>query len=396
MKLAAMAGLKNLAGKRVLVRVDFNIPLGPKGRIEPAEGVKIQAALPTVEHLLRANAKVILVSHLGRPKDCEPKYSLAPIAKYLAQLLGRPVRFVDDCLEDGDKVARKLAQLKDGEVALLENIRYYPEEEKNDAKFAKRLAGLADVFVNDAFATCHRAHASTAGVTRYLPSYAGLLVEKEVRSLDRLLKKPQHPFAVLMGGAKISTKLPTLVKMFKVADKVFIGGGMANCFFKAKGYSIGKSKVDPEEVKFAKKLLKNKKLVLPVDVLAASALREDAKVRVTAPDDVHANEYVVDIGTQTMRDFAMELKKAKTLVWNGPVGLFEIRKFSHGSVILGRVIASRSQGRAFGVVGGGETIVCLERTGMAEYVDHISTGGGAMLEYLSGKVLPGIKPLLRK
>ncbi|MFA6603779.1 MAG: phosphoglycerate kinase [Patescibacteria group bacterium] len=397
MKLAVVADLKKLAGKRVLVRVDFNIPLGPKGRIEPAEGAKIQATLPTVEYLVRANAKVILVSHLGRPQGCEPKYSLAPIAKYLAKLLDRPVRFIDDCLEDdADQVAKKLAQLQDGEVALLENIRYYPEEEKNDARFAKRLAGLADIFVNDAFATCHRAHASTAGVTKFLPSYAGLLVEKEVVSLDKLLKKPKKPFYVLMGGAKISSKLPTLEKMLQTADKVFVGGGMANSFFKARGYGIGKSKVEPEEVRFAKKLLKNKRLILPVDVLAASALKENAAVRVAKPDDVRPNEYIVDIGTQTMRDFALELKKARTLVWNGPVGLFEIRKFSHGSIILGRVIAAHSRGRAFGVVGGGETIVCLERTGMAEYVDHISTGGGAMLEYLSGKVLPGIKPLLHK
>ena len=396
MKLQTLSKLRRLAGKRILVRVDFNVPVGKGGRIDDAEGIKIKSALPTIDRLAQAGARLVLVSHFGRPKGCEPEFSLAPVAKYLSKLMGKPIKFIDDCLEDGDKVDRAVAKLKDGEVALLENIRYYPEEEKNDPKFAKRLASLADVFVNDAFGTCHRAHASTAGVTKFLPSYAGLLVEKEVKSLDRLLKKPKKPFYVLMGGSKISSKFPTLKKMLRVADKVFIGGGMANNFFKARGFEMGKSLVSADEVKLAKALLKNKKIVLPVDVLAATAAKEEAKVRICRPDEVKKNELIVDIDVQTMRDFAIELKKAQTLVWNGPVGLFEIRKFSHGSVILGRVIAARSKGRAFGVVGGGETIACLERTGMAEYVDHVSTGGGAMLEYLSGKVLPGIKPLLKK
>ncbi len=396
MRLATISNLRNLKGKRVLLRVDFNIPLGPGGRIGPEEDAKIRASLPTIQRLLQGGARVIAVSHLGRPKDCEPKFSLALVARHLGGLLGQPVLFIDDCLEDGDAVDKAAALLKDGQLALLENIRFYPEEEKNDPKFAKRLARLADVYVNDAFATCHRAHASTAGVAKYLPAYAGLLVEKEVKSLDRLLKNPKRPFYVLMGGAKISSKLPTLKKMLSIADKVFLGGGMANSFYRAKGWSTGKSPVAPEDVKLAKSLLKKKNLVLPADVLAASSLKETAKVRVTTPDRVRASEYVVDIGTSTMRDFALELKKAKTLVWNGPVGLFEVKKFSHGSVILGRVIAAHSKGRAFGVVGGGETIACLEKTGMAEFVDHVSTGGGAMLEFLEGRVLPGIKPLLRK
>jgi phosphoglycerate kinase len=396
MKLATLSELKKLAGRRVLLRVDFNIPLGPKGKIGPGEEVKLRESLPTIEHLLRGGARVVAVSHLGRPKNCEVKYSLAPVARHLAKMLGRKVKFVDDCLEDGEKVDKSVAKLKDGEIALLENIRYYPEEEGNDKNFAKRLARLADIFVNDAFATCHRAHASTEGVTKFLPSYAGFLVEKEVKSLDHVLKKPKKPFYVLMGGAKISSKLPTLKKMLAVADKVFLGGGMANSFFAAKGWSVGKSKVAPEEVRLAKALLKNRKIVLPLDVLAATSLSDRANVRVSAPDCVKPNEFVIDIGTQTMRSFALELKKAQTIVWNGPVGLFEVKLFSHGTVILGRVIASRSKGRAFGVVGGGETIAALERTGMSEWVDHISTGGGAMLEYLSGKTLPGIKPLLRK
>ncbi len=397
MKLATLSRLRNLKGKRVLLRVDFNIPIGPEGHIGPSEDLKLRASLPTIEHLLKGGARVIAVSHLGRPKGCDEKYSLAPVARHLGKLLNAKVLFVDDCLEDPGAVEKRLKRLADGQLALLENIRFYDQEEANDPKFSARLASLADVFVNDAFAAAHRAHASTAGVTKYLPSFAGLLLEKEIKSLDRALRKPARPFYVLMGGAKISTKFPTLVKMLRVANKVFIGGGMANNFFKAKGFETGRSLVSPDEVKLARKLLKNKKLVLPVDVLAATSLDPaKAKVRVCLPQEVRKSEYIVDLGTSSMRFFALELKKAQTLVWNGPVGLFETRKFSHGSIILGRVIASRSKGKAFGVVGGGETIACLEQTGMAEYVDHISTGGGAMLEYLSGAVLPGIKPLLRK
>lgn len=397
MKLATLSALRNLKGKRVLLRVDFNIPIGPGGHIGPAEDIKLRASLPTVEHLLKAGARVIAVSHLGRPKGCDEKYSLAPVAKHLAKLLGKKVLFVDDCLEEAGAVEKRLKKLGNGQLALLENIRFYDQEEDNDPKFAARLASLADLFVNDAFAAAHRAHASTAGVTKHLKSVAGLLLEKEIHSLDRALRKPARPFFVLMGGAKISSKFPTLVKMLRVANKVFIGGGMANNFFKAKGYETGKSLVSPDEVKLARKLLKDKKLVLPSDVLVATSLDGvKAKVRVCLPNEVKKNEYIVDIGTSSMRSFALELKKAQTLVWNGPVGLFETKKFSHGSVILGRVIASRSKGKAFGVVGGGETIACLEQTGMAEYVDHVSTGGGAMLEYLSGAVLPGVKPLLKK
>ncbi|MDD5251076.1 MAG: phosphoglycerate kinase [Patescibacteria group bacterium] len=396
MVLNTIAKLKSLKNKRVLLRVDFNIPLGKGGKIGPEEDAKIRASLPTIEHLLKAGAKVIAVSHLGRPKKCEEKYSLAPVAKHLTKLLGKKVLFVDDCLEDGEKVEKRLAKLGAGELALLENIRYYPQEEKNDKKFAKRLAGLADIYVNDAFATCHRAHASTEGVAHFLPAYAGLLVEKEVASLDRVLKKPKKPFIVLMGGAKISSKLPTLKKMLAVADKVLIGGAMANAFFKAMDLPAGKAPIDKEDVKLAKQLLKNKKLILPTDVLAATGLDEKAKARYCPVAEVKPNEYILDIGALSIGDYAAFIKSAQTIVWNGPLGLFEVPKFAHGTVALGRIIAARSKGRAFGVVGGGETIAAVERTGMAEWVDHISTGGGAMLEYLSGKPLPGIKALMRK
>lgn len=395
MKLRTIADLKKLEGKRVLLRVDFNIPIGPKGKIGPAEDIKLRTALPTIERLLAHGARVIAVSHLGRPKGCDAKYSLKPVAKHLEKLMHRKVMFVDDCLMEACAVEKQLVKLGSGDLALLENIRYYEEEEANDAKFAKRLAELADIFVSDAFATAHRAHASTACVAKYLPSYAGLLVEKEVASLDRLLKKPKKPFIVMLGGAKISSKLPTLKKLLTVADKVLIGGGMANAFFNAKGWKTGKSKVDPKEVALARKLMKNKKLVLPVDVLAASNLTDKARVRVCAPSEVKASEFVPDIGPRSVLAFALLIRKAQTIAWNGPMGLFEVPKFSHASIALGRLVAARSRGKAFGVVGGGETIACLEQTKMGEYVDHISTGGGAMLEYLSGQMLPGIKVLMK-
>jgi phosphoglycerate kinase len=334
------------------------------------------------------------VSHLGRPKGTERKYSLKPVAERLEKLLKRKVLFVRADLTDGDKVSSALEKLKDGQVALLENIRFYEGESKNDPFFARRLAGLADLFVNDAFATAHRKHASNVGVANHLPSYAGKLMEVEIHNLNRLLKKPANPFVVLMGGAKISSKLSTLQSLLKVANTIMIGGGMANSFFRAKGLSTGKSFVERTDVIMAKRLLRKRKIVLPVDVLAATSMTAKAKVRVTAPDDVREDEYVLDIGPKTVLDYARRVKEAQTIAWNGPMGLFEVKKFSHGTIALGRFVAARSSGRAFGVVGGGETVAALELTGMAEHVDHVSTGGGAMLEFLTGKTLPGIKPLI--
>lgn len=397
MKIRTLARLKSLKGKRVLLRVDFNIPVGKKGEIGPAEDLRIRAALPTITHLTKAGAKVIVVSHLGRPEKCEKKFSLAPVAAHLGKLLGESVRFIDDCLmEDYDAVAAKLAPLGNGEVAVLENIRFYPEEEKNDRQFAKKLADLADLYVNDAFGTAHRAHASTEGVTRYLCAYAGFLMAAELKNLSVLLEKPKRPFVVVMGGAKISTKLPTLKKLLSLADQVLLAGGMANNFFLAQGLEVGKSLASPAEAKLAKTMLKNRKIVLPVDVLVTAKLTATAKPRIVRPGEMKPTESMVDIGTETIRAWAAIIKKARTIVWNGPLGLFEIKSFSHGSIALGRVIAARSKGPAFGVIGGGETIQCAERTGMMEWIDHVSTGGGAMLEFLSGKTLPGVKPLLEK
>lgn len=398
MPLATLAKFKKLKGKRVLVRVDFNVPLGPKGEIGHDEDARIRACLPTIQKLRRGGAKVILVSHLGRPEGREASLSLAPVARHLAEVLGSPVKFVPDNLEDDKLVDRAIAAMKNGDVTLLENIRFYKGEDRNNAFLSRRLASLADAFVDDAFAVAHREAASNVGVAKLLPSYAGLLLEAEVKHLSRLLGKPRKPFVVLMGGAKVSSKIGTLRKLLAVADVVMIGGGMANNFFRAKGCDMGKSLVSPADVKLAKALMARygKKILLPADVLVAKRLDDKAQPRYCKPSEVRKDEHVVDAGAETVREWAAVIKKAKTIVWNGPVGLFEIAKFSHGSRSLGLIIAARSKGKAFGVVGGGETVQCLLRTGMAEYVDHVSTGGGAMLEYLAGKTLPGIKALMKR
>lgn len=398
LRLVTLSAFKSLKGKRVLVRVDFNVPVGRKGEIGREEDARIRASLPTIERLRKAGAKVILLSHLGRPKGRDKKLSLKAVAAHLETLLHAPVLFVADDLAGAEKAARRLAALENGGVAMLENLRFHPGEEKNDPSFAKTMASLGDLYVDDAFAVAHRAAASNVAITKRLPSAAGLLFEREVASLSRLLHKPKRPFIVLMGGAKIETKLPTLKNLLSVADAIMIGGGMANNFLKAGGHDVGRSLVSPGDVALAKRLLARhrRKLVLPQDVLTATRLDDKAEPRVRRPDAIGKNEYIVDIGTETMRDWAQRLKKAKTIVWNGPVGLFEVKKFSHGSVVLGIAIAKVSSGRTFGVVGGGETVQCLERTGMSQFVDHVSTGGGAMLEFLSGAMLPGVKPLLKK
>lgn len=391
MRLPSVSRLKDLKGKRVLVRVDFNVPVGKHGQIGPGEDDRIRASIPTIERLAAHGARVILISHFGEPDGREAKFSLAPAADRLGQLMRCKIRFIADPLEHDDRVDRKIAALEPGEIALLENLRFYQGEEKNATFFSRRLASLADFFVNDAFGTAHRAHASTVGVTRYLPSFAGYLMETEVRNLEKTLAKPQKPFVVLMGGAKISTKLHTLVKFLSSADVILLGGAMANNFFEAQGLETGASLTSVPEVRLAKKLLRKKKIMLPVDVLVAGKNR--GSVRIAFPDDVGPDEAIMDIGPETIRRFAAELKKAKTIVWNGPMGAFETKKFSHGSIALGRLVAARSRGSAYGVVGGGETLKCLALTGLAEYVDHVSTGGGAMLEFLAGKTLPALAAL---
>jgi phosphoglycerate kinase len=394
MQIHRMEELTNLTNQRVLVRVDYNVPL-VGGKIGLKQDAKLRASLPTLKYLIEKQARVILISHLGRPKGPDKKNSLKPIADRLSKLLQRRVLFVSAALDDGKKVEQALENLSAGQVALLENIRFYVGEEKNDKFLARRLAGLADIFIDDAFAVAHRAHASNVGVAKLLPSYAGKLMENEIHNLDRLLNKPMKPFVVLLGGAKISGKLLTLQTLLRTATEICVGGGMANSFFLAKGFDTGKSIVSRDDVLLAKKLLRHNKIILPQDVIVATSMTNKAKIRVCRPDEVTETEYILDIGPRTILDYATRIKRAKTIAWNGPLGLFEVKKFSHGTIALARIIAARSSGRAFGLVGGGETIVALEQTKMAEYIDHVSTGGGAMLEYLTGGVLPGIKSLLK-
>jgi len=397
MPLATLAQLGKVKGKRVLVRVDFNVPLGKHGEIDGDGDSRIRASLPTIQHLSKLGAKVIIVTHLGRPEGRDKKLSLAPVAERLANLMGAEVRLISANVEDEALMERHLGLMDDGDVTMLENIRYYKGEDANSVFLARRLASLADVFVNDAFAVAHREAASTVGVAGLLPSYAGFLMAREVESLSRLLQRPRRPFVVVMGGAKINSKLPTLQHLLSLADKVLIGGGMANNFFAAMGFGTGTSLVSPDDVQLAKDVLaaNRQRIMLPTDVLVAERSDEQAHPRYRRPDEIGPRECVVDIGAETIREWAGVLKEASTIIWNGPLGLFEVPKFSHGSVMIGRVIAGRSSGKAFGVVGGGETVQALLRTGMDAFVDHVSTGGGAMLEFLSGKKLPGIAPLMR-
>jgi phosphoglycerate kinase len=399
MKLRTIDEIKKLKGKRVLVRVDFNVPLKKSGaKIVVADDTRIRAALPTIKYLLGQGAKVILMSHLGDPGGkVKNNLSLKPIGAILKKFLFMKATAPADWV--GKKGLKKIDAMKTGEVMMLENLRFHPGEEKNDKKFAAGLASLADIYVNDAFSAAHRAHASIASVPKFLPSYAGFLMKKEISVLSSLLVKPSKPFIGLIGGAKISTKISVIENLLKKVNSLLLGGALVNNFFKAAGYEIGASVYEPKELKTAKKLLKNKKIVLPIDFVAGDFKGKKAWV-ISVPKKKAAlckKPYaLLDIGPETIKKYSGIIRKAQTIVWNGPMGYFEIPKYSHGSVALGRLVAARSRGKVFGVVGGGETIEAVGKTGMLEYIDHISTGGGAMLEFLEGKILPGIKPLLKK
>jgi phosphoglycerate kinase len=399
MKLRTIDEIKKLKGKRVLVRVDFNVPLKKSGaKIVVADDTRIRAALPTIKYLLGQGAKVILMSHLGDPGGrVKNNLSLKPIAAVLKKFLFMKATAPADWV--GKKGLKKIDEMKTGEVMMLENLRFHPGEEKNDVKFAAGLASLADIYVNDAFAAAHRAHASIASVPKFLPSYAGFLMKKEMNVLSSLLGKPSKPFIGLVGGAKISTKISVIENLLKKVNYLLLGGALVNNFFKAAGYGIGASVFEPKELKTAKKFLKNKKIILPVDFVVGDFKGKKAWV-VSVPKkrtELCKKPYaLLDIGPETIKKYSEIIRKAQTIVWNGPMGYFEIPKYSHGSVALGRLVAARSRGKVFGVVGGGETIEAVGKTGMSEYIDHISTGGGAMLEFLEGKILPGIKPLLKK
>ena len=379
----------DVKNKRVLVRVDFNVPLDEKQQI--TDDTRIVAALPTIRYLLEQGAAVILMSHLGRPKgQPKPEFSLATVAKRLSELLGRPVRMAQDCV--GPAVQQAVADLKPGEVLLLENLRFHAEETKNDPAFARQLASLADLYVNDAFGAAHRAHASTEGVARDLPSAAGFLLEKELDFLGKAVQSPERPFVAILGGAKISDKIGVIDSLLGKVDKLLIGGGMANTFLKAQGYDIAESLVEDDSLDSARALIQQgkDKLVLPIDIVVADSFANDAQKRVVEVDAVPAGWRILDIGPETVKTFREILNQAKTVVWNGPMGVFEFPEFAQGTFALAQTLAEL---QATTIIGGGDSAAAVEQSGLADKMTHISTGGGASLEFLEGKILPGVAAL---
>jgi len=382
----------DVRGKRVLVRVDFNVPMDENGNI--TDDRRIRAALPTIQYLIKNNAKVILMSHLGRPKgEFDPKYSLAPVAKRLSELLGQEVIMAKDVI--GESAKNAVASMKEGQVVLLENVRFHKEETKNDPEFAKALAQLGDIYVNDAFGSAHRAHASTEGVAHYLPAVAGYLIQKELEVMGKALENPERPFVAILGGAKVSDKIGVIENLINKVDVLLIGGGMAYTFLKAKGYEVGNSLLEEDKVELAKQLMekakeKGVKLLLPVDNVVAQEFKADAPHKVVDSDEIEAGWMGMDIGPKTREMFGEEIKKAKTVVWNGPMGVFEMPAFAEGTKAVAKYV---SECGGTTIIGGGDSAAAVEQLGFADKMTHISTGGGASLEFLEGKVLPGIAAL---
>ena len=379
----------NVKNKKVLVRVDFNVPLDAARQI--TDDRRIVAALPTIRYLLEQGAAVILMSHLGRPKGApDPEFSLKPVAAHLSDLLGQPVAMAQDCV--GPDVQEAVVALKPGAVLLLENLRFHNEETKNDPEFAKQLASLAEVYVNDAFGAAHRAHASTEGIAHYLPSAAGFLMQKELDFLGKALEAPEHPFVAILGGAKISDKIGVIDNLLSKVDRLLIGGGMANTFLKAQGYDVAESLVENDSLDNARALLEQgkDKLMLPVDVVVADRFDNDAKKQVVKASAVPSGWRILDIGLETVKMFNQVLARAKTVVWNGPMGVFEFPEFAKGTFAVAKALADI---QATTIIGGGDSAAAVEQSGLAEKMTHISTGGGASLEFLEGQVLPGVAAL---
>ena len=385
----------NLKGKRVFLRVDFNVPLA-EGKV--TDDTRITASLPTIEHMRQQGARIIACSHLGRPKGKrKPDMSLKPVAVRLGELMGAPVAFADDCI--GPEAEQKSAALKDGEVLLLENLRYHAEEEANDENFSRALAKLGEVYVNDAFGSAHRAHASTVGVTRFLEkSAAGLLMEKELTYLGKAVANPDHPYVAVLGGAKVSDKIEVIENLLKLVDSLIIGGGMAYTFLRARGIRVGKSLVEEDKLELARRLLddaaqRKVALLLPLDHKVADKIDPAAVASVVGLNDIPDDKMALDIGPKTVEAFSSALRKAKTIVWNGPLGVFECPPFAEGTLAIARAIAGSS---AVSIVGGGDSIAAVQQAGLAGKMSHISTGGGASLEFLGGRKLPGVEALTDK
>ena len=385
-----------LGGKKVLIRVDFNVPM--TADLKVADDTRIVESLPTIRKVLDGGASAILMSHLGRPKGKPTvEFSLAPVAEHLGKLLNRPVKFAPDCL--GAETEKMVQSLKPGECLLLENLRFYGQEEKNDLDFAKKLASYGEVYVNDAFGTAHRAHASTEGVTRFLkPSVAGYLMKKEIEYLGAAVSEPRRPYVAILGGAKISGKIDVIENLLPKVDVLVIGGGMAFTFFQAQGYEIGDSLVEQDKVALARKILEDSKakrmrLILPVDCVIADKLDNNAQRKVVPVTKIPAGWRGLDIGPETVKIINMEVRRAKTVVWNGPMGVFEMPNFANGTLEVARVLADATAAGATTIVGGGDSAAAIAAAGFEKKVSHVSTGGGASLEFLEGKTLPGLAAL---
>ncbi|MBN2190018.1 MAG: phosphoglycerate kinase [Candidatus Aureabacteria bacterium] len=396
----------DVKGKKVLIRVDFNVPLDDNGNI--TDDTRIRAALPTIRYVMENGGKSILMSHLGRPKgQRNPKYSLEPVAKRLSELLNKKVDFANDCI--GNRVQMMVGQLKEGDILLLENLRFYPGEEKGDDSFAKELASLGDIYIDDAFGTAHRAHASMVGVTKHIKECAaGYLLKKEIDYLGQAVENPKRPFIAIMGGAKVSDKIKVIKNLIERVDSILIGGAMAYTFLKVKGISVGSSKVEEiiEDKKGNKidvpnlvsEILKkaharNVSILLPVDHVIGDKFGEDAKVKVVGEDEIEDGWMGLDIGPETIDLYSAKIKEAKTIIWNGPMGVFEMKPFSEGTMAIARAL---SESDAISIVGGGDSVSAVNKSGVSGKITHISTGGGASLEYLEGKELPGIAALTDK
>lgn len=388
----------DVKGKKVFVRVDFNVPMDEHQNI--TNDTRIRATIPTIRHLLDGGAAVILACHVGRPTEArEPKFSTKPIVARLSELLGHEVKWAPDCV--GPEAEKAAAALKPGEVLLLENLRYHKEEKKNDPAFAKQLAALADIAVDDAFGVAHRAHASNVGITSYLETVAGFLMEKEINYIGKTLEAPKRPFVAIIGGAKVSDKIGVIENMIDKVDTIIIGGGMAHTFDASKGYPIGDSLCERDKIGLAKELLekaekKGVKVVLPVDVVIADKFAADADTKTVDVDKIPDGWQALDSGAKTSEEYVKALQGAKTVIWNGPMGVFEFDAFAKGTEAVAHAVAEATKRGAVSIVGGGDSIAALKKTGLSEKISHISTGGGATLEFLEGKVLPGIAAIAEK